>query len=125
MTTLVVEVLGGNWDVDDGGSCNNCAIGNSLCLGEDEVALSSDAFRYLDGSGRSLDGDELCADGSDEGGVFGTNILLSLEIDSVTDLKGAGVADSDSGERLEWKGWVAGWAALDEWSSKGVDLVEV
>ena len=80
--------------------------------------MASDAFRDLDGSGGTFDRYEDSADGSDESGVFSTNILLGAELDCVASLQCTSVADCDSREGLERKSRVVFRAAGNEWSGE-------
>lgn len=121
-------------DLDDRWTCNNCIIRyHSVARAEDSVGLAVDASwddsavstSNLGGNtaDRTSDGNEAGVDGGT--GASNELVAASEESDGGSRLKGTGGAEGKSWEGLDWKSSVGGWAADDEWSCEGVDLIEV
>jgi hypothetical protein len=119
--------------LNDSGTSNNVVIsGHLVALGEDDVALSSNALRDGDSELAITHRFKGCPDGSGNGDEGGHDVGrahveagASHEVDLGAGHHGAHVAHGQSGEGLHGEGAVGAGAGNDEGGGHGVDLVEV
>ena len=130
------RLLGANGasDLDDGWAGSDGVVVDGVVAGsQDSVGLAGKALGDLDGEttadgsggneGRAGNGNESSVDGAT--GRGNEVVAGGVDGDGRAGVDGASGADGKGRESLDGESSVAGWAALDEGSSQGVDLVEV
>lgn len=113
----VVEPVGSD------GTSNGVVVADGLGVAGNDDGVGAAAGDLRDRDLPVLDGGEHGVQSIEEGNLLAVLHALARNLHSLTGLKDLG-ADRQGRESLDWESRVRRGAALDEWSSQGVDLVK-